>query len=53
MFVYVYDNKTNEKKQTIKDVVFISSLDRKFFIETKNGEFTVEKENVKIMVYGF
>lgn len=53
MFVYVYDTKTNEKRLTIKDVVFISSLDKVFFIETKNGDVTIEKDGVKIMVYGF
>lgn len=53
MIVYIYDKKTNKKKETLKNVNEIKSLDERFLIHYDNNILQVPKRNIKLVVYGF
>lgn len=53
MIVYVYDSKTNEKLQTFKNVTTVCSMPDKFLVLLDGNSIFVEKDNVKLVVYGF
>ena len=53
MIVYIYQNDTNVKIGTIKNVVKIESKEESFLITNEEETVSVEKDNIKIVVYGF
>ena len=53
MLVYIYNKRTNEKVETIKNVEGILSKETTFKIKTADGFKEVEKKNIKLVVYGF
>ena len=53
MIVYVYDNKTNEKKQVFKNVASVCSLPDTFVLDTPESRAYIKKDNIKLVVYGF
>lgn len=53
MIVYIYDKKTNSKKETIKNVYRISSNKDNFHVHTDEGLKQVQKQGIKLVVYGF
>lgn len=53
MIVYIYDKKSNRKKETYKDVTEIISLDERFLIHKKETIVQVPKRGNKLVVYGF
>lgn len=53
MIVYVYDKKTNVKKQTLKNVSSVSSLNGRFLIDTPEAHVYIEKDGIKLVIYGF
>ena len=52
MIVYIYDKKTNEKKESFKNVYRISSNKDNFKIHDEEGEKNISKQGVKLVVYG-
>lgn len=53
MIVYVYDMITNVKKQTLRDVSSVSSLNGRFLIDTPEAHVYIEKGEIKLVIYGF
>ena len=53
MTVYIYDKKTNEKKNTFRDVFRIESGEKEFKICNDENAFYVDKNSIKLVVYGF
>lgn len=53
MIVYIYDKKTNRKKETLKNVQEIKSLDERFLIHYDSNILQVPKRGNKLVVYGF
>lgn len=53
MVVYIYDKKTNKKIETVKDVTRVSSCKEHFRLYTPEGITPVDKQGVKLVVYGF
>ena len=53
MIVYIYDKKTNKKKQTLKNVNEIKSLEERFLIHYDDSILQLPKRNIKLVVYGF
>lgn len=53
MIVYVYDNKSNEKRETLKNVTQVVSAAGVFHIYQGEEMTDVHKDNVKLVVYGF
>ena len=53
MIVYIYDKKTNSKKETYKNVYRISSNKDSFKLHDEEGLKIINKQGVKLVVYGF
>lgn len=53
MIVYVYDKKSNEKVETVKDVYRVSSDKDSFIVHTTDGIEKIQKKGRKLVVYGF
>ena len=53
MVVYIYDKKTNKKVETVKDVYRVASCDTHFRLYTPDGITPVDKQGIKLVVYGF
>lgn len=53
MIVYIYDKRTNEKKESYNDVYRIASNEKEFIVHTPEGKETIQKKGIKLVVYGF
>lgn len=53
MIVYIYNKKTDQKLTTYKGVTSVTSGERFFHLTKKDQVITVDKDNVKLVVYGF
>lgn len=53
MIVYVYDKKTNEKVETIKDVFRVSANKDNFVVHNNGETINIPKKGIKLVVYGF
>ncbi len=53
MIVYVYNNKTNEKRATLKGVTQVTSANGVYHIYQGEDMVDIAKDNVKLVIYGF
>lgn len=53
MIVYIYDKKTNVKKETVKGVYRVASCKEHFRLYTDEGITPIQKQGIKLVVYGF
>ena len=49
--VYIYNKKTNQKIETIKDVYRIASKEKNFHVYIPNDIRQIPKDNIKLIVY--
>lgn len=53
MIVYIYHKESNKKLFTYKNIVTVTSTADNFLLVSEDGLTTVQKDNIKLVVYGF
>ena len=53
MIVYIYNKETNQKLNVYKNVTTVTSTKNFFQLVREDNVIAVDKDNIKLVVYGF